>query len=191
MVSKPPEDTTDQISAHGWATSFAEVAAYIMVRSHLYHFRLLLEAYRLGLEAPLTEAASFWRINRTGDVSCQQDPVLSGSGGGLRHSGNQRLGIGMGMGAHQLIVGNDLHHLAQIHHQDPVTDIPHHSQVMADKNIGQVPLLFQGVEEIEDLSLYRNIQSGYRFITKQQPGLGGQSPAMRIRCRCPPENSWG
>ena len=57
----------------------------------------------------------------------------------------------------------ELHDTSQIHDHDPVTDIFDDAEVMGDEHICQVKLLLQAAEEVDDLCLDGNVQSGYRL----------------------------
>ena len=46
-----------------------------------------------------------------------------------------------------------LHQLAQVHHRDLIGEELHHRQVMGDKEIGQVELRLQILQQVQDLSL--------------------------------------
>ena len=61
--------------------------------------------------------------------------------------------------------GVELHDAPEVHNHDPVTDIFDDAEVMGDEHIGQVELLLQTAEEVDDLCLDRNVQGGYRLVT--------------------------
>lgn len=69
-----------------------------------------------------------------------------------------------------------LHHPAEIHHHDPVTQAAHHGQVVADEKQGQPKPSTQVRHQGEDLGLDGNVQRRNRFIRDQELGAGRQRP---------------
>ena len=68
----------------------------------------------------------------------------------------------------------ELHDTSQIHDHDPVADVFDDAEVMRDEHIGQVKLLLQAAEEVDDLCLDRNVQSGYRLVADDDLRLHGE-----------------
>ena len=68
-----------------------------------------------------------------------------------------------------------LHQVAQIHHRNTVGNILHDVQVVGDEHIGQVQLLLQILQQIDDLALNGNVQSGDGLIAHNKLRLNGQS----------------
>ena len=58
-----------------------------------------------------------------------------------------------------------LYQMAQIHDSDPIADMFDHSQIMGDKQIGQLFGLLQIFQHVDNLCLNGHIQSRYRLIT--------------------------
>ena len=54
----------------------------------------------------------------------------------------------------QLISFCQFDYLPQIHHRYPVRDLSDHSQIMSDKDIGQVKITLQVHDQVQDLRLY-------------------------------------
>ena len=54
--------------------------------------------------------------------------------------------------------------IAQIHDHNPVAEMPDHTQIMRDKEIGQVLARTQFIQQLQDLRLHRHVQGGYAFI---------------------------
>ena len=46
----------------------------------------------------------------------------------------------------------------QVHHSDAVADVFHHRQIMGNEQIGEVELVLQVFEQVNDLRLDRHIQ---------------------------------
>src|SRR3989440_574267 len=55
----------------------------------------------------------------------------------------------------QVTRGRYLHHLAHIHHGDAVRDVLDHRQVVGDEKVGQVELLLEVFQKVDDLRLDR------------------------------------
>ena len=70
----------------------------------------------------------------------------------------------------------NLNHTSQIHDYDPVADMFNHAEVMADEQIGQIHVVFQVHEQIEDLGLDGHIQGSNGFVTDNKVGLHSQGP---------------
>ena len=90
------------------------------------------------------------------------------------HLGQQGLGVGVVGFGKQLFDWRSLDHAAQVHHHHPVADVLDDAQVMADEQIGQVQLLAQVHEQVQDLRLDRHIEGGNRLVTDQHAGLHRQ-----------------
>jgi hypothetical protein len=63
-----------------------------------------------------------------------------------------------------MLIG-DLHHAAEIHDHDPMTDLTHDRKIMSDENQCNAKLFLQLHEQFHDLSLDRNIECADGFIT--------------------------
>jgi hypothetical protein len=44
----------------------------------------------------------------------------------------------------------DLHHLAEIEHDDAIGDVAHHREIMGDEQVGEVQALLQIDEQVDD-----------------------------------------
>ena len=71
----------------------------------------------------------------------------------------------------QLIRGSQLHHLAEVHNADTVGEVLNDAQVMGDEQNRQTQLLTQVVQQVDDLRLNGNIQSGDGLVGDQQLGV--------------------
>ena len=94
----------------------------------------------------------------------------------LTHLGDcrqQSLSVGMAGVVVDLIHGAQLHQLAQIHDGHAVAQMLDHRQVMGDEHVGQVQLLLQLLQQVQDLCANRHVQSGDRLVADQQLGVGG------------------
>lgn len=83
------------------------------------------------------------------------------------------------------------HYLALLDHHHLVAQRPDHRQVMADEQVGQVVLGLQRAQKLYHLALYRAIEREVGSSSSISAGFNTRARAMAMRCRCPPENSWG
>lgn len=84
-----------------------------------------------------------------------------------------------------------LHHFSQIHDADSVADMADNTQIMRNKQIGQVEFILQFFHQIDDLGLNGDIECGNGFIRNNQLGIQRQSPRNPDPLALPPENSCG
>src|SRR6478735_6495167 len=64
----------------------------------------------------------------------------------------------------QRLRGCGLDDLAEVHHRDPVADVAHHREVVADEDVGEPELALQVVEQVDHLSLDRDVEGLDRFV---------------------------
>ena len=111
------------------------------------------------------EFTSLRRIDRTWNVTFQNNCFLFFVHICRRNCRKQSFCIWMIWMFKQFFCCRKLHHIPQIHNANTVTDIFDNAQVMRNKQICQVVLLFQIQKQVDDLRLDGNVQSGYRFVT--------------------------
>ena len=82
---------------------------------------------------------------------------------------------------------------AEVHHPDPVADVPHHGEVVRDHEVGEAELVLEVLQQVDHLRLDRHVEGADTGSSATiRSGLDATSArAMPIRCRWPPENSWG
>jgi len=90
-----------------------------------------------------------------------------------RQRGERQMDDGMQWLAEQLRGIRCLHQLAQVHHRDLIGEELHHRQVMGDKEIGQVELRLQILQQVQDLSLDGHVQRGHRLPAPDETGGPG------------------
>ena len=54
--------------------------------------------------------------------------------------------------------GSDLHDLPEVHHGHPVADVFHDRQVMGNEEHGQVELVLEIAQEVDDLGLDGDVE---------------------------------
>ena len=83
------------------------------------------------------ERAAARRIGGAGDLALEPDPqaveVVE-----RRDRRQQRLGVGVVRAGEHLVGGADLHHPAEVEDDDPVGQVAHHAEVVADEQVGDL-----------------------------------------------------
>ena len=67
--------------------------------------------------------------------------------------------------------------LANVHDGDAVTDVLNHTEVVGDEEIGEVKLVLELQEQIQDLGLHRDVKGRHRLVARSPPGREGQGPS--------------
>ena len=75
-----------------------------------------------------------------------------------------------------LFAGAHLDDLPQVHDGDAVAHVLDNGQVVGDEQVGEAQPLLKVLEQVDDLGLDRDVQSGDRFVADEHGGLGGQRP---------------
>ena len=128
----------------------------------------------LSSEAPRVERAAWRGIGRIGDITGQDDSVALKRRIGKGYGRQQSFRIGMQRLPVQLMLFRRLYDFAQIHHGHAITDMAHDAQIMRYKQIAELKFRLQRFEQIYDLRLGRDIQSGNRLVGDNQLRLHGQ-----------------
>ena len=129
-----------------------------------------------GVQATFGKAAARLRVNGALKLADELHPLHFLPAAGDGNGRQQSLGIGMQWLAEQLRGIRCLHQLAQVHHRDLIGEELHHRQVMGDKEIGQVELRLQILQQVQDLSLDGHVQRGHRLVADDELGLQGRCP---------------
>ena len=69
-----------------------------------------------------------------------------------------------------LVSGANFDDLPEIHHGNPVGNVPHRSNVVRHEQIGQVELRLEFPEQFQNLRLDRHVQRRYGFVADHQVG---------------------
>ena len=150
------------------------MAGHPVTRGHFPEFRPLGPAYLSGFPAARVEGAARGRIDGTGHIPGQDDPLFAVArdrvGGGREQCPAVRV---LGVDVKGLFI-RGLHQ--PVHDGHPVADVLHHRQVMGDEEIGEAEFLPQRLEQVDDLGLDGDVQGGNRFVRQDEPGLQGQGP---------------
>ena len=92
----------------------------------------------------------------------------------LRQHRQQGLGVRVSGCRQDLLDRARLHDPAQVHHRDPVRDVPRQPQVVGHHQRGQAQFVPQPQQQREDLAAYRGVQRGHRLVGDDQFGLQDQ-----------------
>ncbi len=75
-----------------------------------------------------------------------------------------------------LVARPGLHDPASRHHGHPVAHVTHDREVVGDEEVAHAAFLLEVQEEVEDLSLDRDVEGGDGLVADDELGLQGQGP---------------
>ncbi len=153
-----------------------EVAGHLVAGRDLPHFGDLLGAAGLGPGAAGAEAAARGGLIGLGGSPVSATGVRGGLGVRLDGGREQRRRVVVGRRLVEDVGGGDLAQAPQVHDGHPVADVLHHGQVVRDEEDGQVVLLLQVLEQVEDLRLHRDVEGRDDLVAHQQLRLEHQGP---------------
>src|SRR5690606_26188365 len=87
--------------------------------------------------------------------------------------------------------GGDLHDSPQIHHDDFIAEVLHHTQVMRDEQHREIELFAQILEQVDHLCLDRNVEGGDGLIGYDEIRFDGESPGNSDALALPPRKLVG
>ena len=70
--------------------------------------------------------------------------------------------------------GGFFHERAEVHHSDPVGDVPNDREVVGDDDVGEPELLLQLLQEVEHLGLHRDVEGRDRFVGDDEFGIDAE-----------------
>ena len=62
----------------------------------------------------------------------------------------------------------ELDDTAEVHDRDPVRYLPDHGQVVRDEDEGEVEVVLEAAQQVEDLRLDRDVERGHRLVADDQ-----------------------
>ena len=103
----------------------------------LTQIRHLLSAPVFGISAPWMERATARQVAGIGHFTGEQYRQDGSFRIGDRHGGNEGFGIGMAGMIEQVVYRRYFDQTAGVHNGHPIGDMPNHTEVVRDKEIGQ------------------------------------------------------
>ena len=76
----------------------------------------------------------------------------------------------------ELLGRRDLHHLAEVHDDDPVRDVAHDTEVVGDEHVAEMELLLEVVEQVDDLGLDGDVERRDGLVEQDQLRVDRQRP---------------
>src|SRR6478735_7430515 len=121
------------------------------------------------------EVATAWRMEWRRDFALdwRKDPAAIRNGGDLVE---ERHRVGMIWLSEKGIRRRTLDDAAEIHDRDAVADMLHHTEIVADEEIGQAEITFEFQEQIDDLRLNRDVERRDRFIADDELRVDRERP---------------
>ena len=124
------------------------------------------------------ECATGRRVQRIGYLAAHRRAGATG----VVHLGNriqQHAGVRVARSGKQLLLVGDLHQATEIHHAHLIAHVPHDGQVVADEQIGQLPLALQVLHDVQHLRLHRHVECRGGLVAHEKFRLGGQRAGNR------------
>src|SRR5215510_2794337 len=143
-----------------------------MANPHLSQARHGLAASFDGQGATRMKHAAGRRIHRARHLALES-PVLApflDRRIGDRHGLEQSPRVRMQRIAVQLITVGDLDHPSKIHDRDTMAQVPDHAEIMGNEQVGELELLAEFFEEIDDLRLDRHVERRDRLVANNEFG---------------------
>src|SRR6266446_8434061 len=150
-----------------------------VLRGDFFADRRLARALRHSMRAPRVKAAARWRIERARDLAADRQLLMSIVGVRRQRRGKKGLRVGVERLGAQFEAVGEFDDLPEIHDGDPVADMGHRRQIMADKEIADPERLLQMLQLVHDLRADRNIERRDRFIEDDQTRMRRQRSRYR------------
>ncbi len=149
------------------------MARHLLPRLQRQERRTLDAAAVEGMRAAGMEMAAGRRVHR------RRNLALDGSEApappvDARDLVEQRRSVGMTRMLEHRICRRHLDHPAQVHDDDPVGDVAHHAEIVADEQQRQAEIPPQVHEQVDDLRLDRHVEGRDALVADQEIGVHGQ-----------------
>ena len=123
------------------------------------------------------ELAPLGRADGARDVALQQDAfLLQTLRIGRRDGREKRDRVGMARIAEGRFGVRELDDVPEVHHADPVGNVPDDRKVVRDEHIGQFFLLFQFLEQVDNLGLDRHVKRRNALVADDELRHDRQRP---------------
>ena len=148
----------------------------------------LASAHFTAINAAFGETATGRRRVRVGEfLRCRVDVSLFCLFPDARRRVDQQLRVGMRRSAEERACVRQFHEPAEVHDTDPVADALDDGEVVADKDVAQAELLFQLLQQPEDLRLDGDVERGDRLVEHENSWLwrqgAGDADALCLSAR--------
>ena len=160
-----------------------EMAGNLVAARHLAEDRPFLDAsFGVAESRPQpasgVEVAAGRRVRRARHVTGQDDPLAAALDDRVRdrHCRQQGDRVGMERAIVQIDGGRRFDEAAQVHNGYPVADVADDREVVGDEQVGQLELVLEAFEQVDDLGLDRDVQGADRFVGDDQ---------IRVECQRP------
>ena len=150
------------------------VAGDEMVRPDLFPRRDDLRADLCAVLAARVEFAALRRVDRAGDIAFEDGELLRADGIRRRDGVEQGLGVRMDRVVEDLVGLRQLDHVAEVHDADAVGDVLDDGQVVRDEHVGQVLVLLEVEQQVDDLGLNRHVQRGNSLVADDELRVRGE-----------------
>ena len=131
---------------------------------------LLLTALH-AVRAAGVELAALRRVGGGGDGAFEHDALHLHRRVGDGDGGEERLRVGVEGIAEDVFLRAILHEVAEVHNADGVGDVLNNGKVVADEEVGQLVLILQLVQQVDDLRLNGHIQRRDRLVADDKLGV--------------------
>ena len=150
-----------------------------MFRGHLAEFGDSVLARVDRDRATRMEHTARRRVHRAGHVAGQDDAFALSLDQriGNRDGGQKRSRVRVERVVVEFVAVRDLDDVAEVHHGDAVADVADDRKVVSDEQVGQPELLLQVFEQVDDLSLNRNVQRRNRLVADDEARVNCQRPS--------------
>jgi hypothetical protein len=116
------------------------------------------------------EPAGRRRARRARQVAFEEDrrPLPLDLRVGDRNRGEQRDRVRVERVVVEIVRGRELHDLPQVHHRDPVRDVPDDREVVRDEEVRELEVLLQLLHQVDDLRLDRDVERRHRLVADDE-----------------------
>ena len=123
------------------------------------------------------EVAAGRRVDRARHVTGQDHPAAPPRPRLRdRHRGEERLGVRVQRHLEQARLVGDLHDAAEVHHRHPVADVLDHREIVGDEQEGELQLVLQVHEQVDDLRLDGDVERGHRLVADDELRVEREGP---------------
>ena len=123
---------------------------------------------------PRAERTARRRVPGRGRRPAEGDPVALARRVGRGDRRQQRVGVGVRRIVEQLLAVPDFHHVPEIHHRDPITDVADDREVVGDEQVREPELVLKVLQEVQDLRLDGDVERAHGLVEHHELGFEGE-----------------